>query len=182
MRRGAVVLREPVRYSLLTLVVVTLWVALAMLVWTRWEPWVLEAEVVVSDELPGQWISRFRQYEEGSAELRTSPDGTRYIYAPEYADSEGPWIEIWDIRNRSLCTLLVREHYVLGFGTDDHILFGRGGGFLDNSQYRWRVYARRHPEWWWGHFYRVEVWVLIAMTFLVAGMLRRKVLKRGPVT
>lgn len=30
------------------------------------------------------------------------------------------------------------------------------------------LWLNRHPEWWWGHFYRVEVWVLVGLTIGIA--------------
>jgi len=34
-------------------------------------------------------------------------------------------------------------------------------GDLEAHQYR--IYRRRFPEWWWGHFYRPEVWTSITL-------------------
>jgi hypothetical protein len=39
-----------------------------------------------------------------------------------------------------------------------------------------RIYRRRYPEWWWGHLYRVEVWlaVLIPLFAIARSALARR--------
>jgi hypothetical protein len=68
------------------------------------------------------------------------------------------------------------------FGNDGNVLFEfpedyRAEGFIDDDTImhfsgdwqddrieptdKFEVWHRRYPEWWWGHFYRPEVWLLI---------------------
>jgi len=154
-----------VRYTLLTLLLLTLWLALALLVVTRWNAWTISSDAIRSEEIPLELRHRFLTYPVGDAETRLSPDGSRYLYDPEY----GP-LEIWDIRNTPLAPIPRTDHYLIGFATDDCILMGSS---LDPT--RFRVLHRRHPEWWWGHFYRPEMWVLLALTAVfVWNFYRRK--------
>lgn len=175
------------RYSLLTLVVVTVWVALAMLVWVRWEPWVIGSERLTPTELKNRTADYAAMSRVGA---EVSPDGTRFLSATD----------AMILRNHtSDDDAFVRSHgdahlelYSLGNRSNDGTLHA-GFGFLDNDrclvaiapstgghgdQIRYAIWYRRHPEWWWGHFYRPEVWALIALTVFSSVIAVRSRLKR----
>ena len=52
-------------------------------------------------------------------------------------------------------------HYPLGFVDDDHCIMMMSivTGHEMPVYHAFRVWYRRFPEWWWGQFYRPEVWL-----------------------
>ncbi len=44
----------------------------------------------------------------------------------------------------------------------------------------YQVWRRRYPEWWWGHFYRVEVWLAVLLPLV--GIWRAARARRGNST
>lgn len=55
-------------------------------------------------------------------------------------------------------------HYAAGFIDEDRCVLV----FLENENEMYRIWHRRFPEWWWGHFYRPEVWAagLLALVWI----------------
>lgn len=53
---------------------------------------------------------------------------------------------------------------------------------ISSIKYGLVYYRRRFPEWWWGHFYRPEVWALIGLTLIIAwrGVRRFQQLRATP--
>ena len=152
------------RFSLRTLILLILWCGLAMLVWQRREPWVLSPREYSRDEL----IPLLPPPTD--AHRQESPDGTRTFSEGGSGDSklylqceDGPTLVLYDSADFPATPLR--------FLNDNTLLVG-----LDNRLRPFRFFHRRHPEWWWGHFYRPEVWVLCAYSalLLIAGIRKRR--------
>jgi len=89
-----------------------------------------------------------------------SPDGTRRFHVYK-------GVTRWEmtIADRDDADLFVfpGSNRANGFADDDTII-GFYGDWLDEKiepDDCYEVWHRRHPEWWWGHFYRPEVWSAI---------------------
>jgi hypothetical protein len=176
MKRGAVVLRNRVRYSLLTLMLVSLWIATAALVWHRREPWVLIHDQTETTQRVDAW--------DKTIDL-ISPDKTRYLRDLSMGEVlRVRIIVIYDFRH--LTELYHWDEFPLHDGIfhraisflDDNHLLAELGNFSSSAVV---VLHRRHPEWWWGHFYRPEVWALIALTVFSTVFTVRSRLKRHAV-
>ncbi|MBI3829623.1 MAG: hypothetical protein HY291_08910 [Planctomycetes bacterium] len=108
-----------------------------------------------------------------------SPDLTRWILWAEglvsiheagkkQANSKSTRpLNSWEY-GKQLCEIEVKletnndSYHPIGFEDDDTLLFACGvlrNGRLTNPKII--VLHRRFPEWWWGHFYRPEVWLTI---------------------
>ena len=149
-----------IRFSLATLLLVVLWIGAVMAVWTRRDAWYeIKREVRTVN-----YQSRYEDVRSIFEELSgLSPDGTR-ILAPDYPKYEAA--EIFSNAHPEIC--LYKFHHAIG----------RGYGFLDDdtaifeADYRtwsghgreFSYYRRRFPEWWWGHFYRPEVWLFSVLS------------------
>jgi WD40 repeat protein len=101
-----------------------------------------------------------------------SPDFSRIALS----DDDGS-VEIPDARNGQLLQLLP-----YGGSTGDVLFTPSGDGVLAAGVGGIRLWRRRRPEWWWGHFYRPEVWAAVVFGLL---WLRRVVTwatgrRRGP--
>lgn len=151
------------RFSLQSLVLVTFWFATAGLVWHRWFPWQHTVFPNGAPTLSAEQFSRqYPTWQDGKPyEELKSPDGTR-----RKENGHGsPHSLLLDQRtDEVLCVLPVAE----GFLDDNHIVcldftITSDGDFVWGDRY---LIKRRHPEWWWGHFYRPEVWLLFALTLL----------------
>lgn len=153
------------RFYLSTFIhVVTLCGAL-MAVLMRWTPWV-QAEAY-SSEKPQQELPARPHFSKGYQ----SPDGTRYL---NNQHSGRPMVgfetAIFDGKNSEELCRFETEYPHTVFLTDD-VLLCSDPFSLDNNI----LYRRRHPEWWWGHFYRPEVWASIALFFsLVIHLVRAR--------
>ena len=146
------------RFSLGTLILVILWLAALALVWLQREPWVRfypAGGIVI-----------------GSIEHSTSCDTQRRI-------------EIRHIDESPDCVVIVANS-----GSDEgRVLWEKDGNFrvatlfdentmgLDDYQIP-EYYHRRFPEWWWGHFYRPEVWTAIVLS----GVLLLQLIRRARTT
>jgi hypothetical protein len=158
-------------FHLSTALIAVIAASSAFLTYLRRESWQPECGIITESDLdrclPG-WLDR------SVRERALSPDGSRFfdLYAPELESNR-----IYD-SEKSFC----RRNRIFDFGLYDHVLNTRSSirslrhyawGFIDddqcvmrledsgNSTGRYRVWHRRFPEWWWGHFYRPEVWLLI---------------------
>jgi hypothetical protein len=145
------------RFSLTTLVLLSLWSAAAMGVWFRREAWVLER---VESPGTGNIITEHHELmPDGLRRLKTQKEVSPYI-ASAFPSQD---LFIVDERtNRELYRFEGRNKW-----------FSKSGGVSDDtfSVTGWSdqakrnfYYRRRFPEWWWGHLYRPEVWVFAITT------------------
>ena len=146
------------RFSLATLLLVVLCLATWMAVFFWRNPWVLK---VKSEPRKGM-----------AAKLDTpilTPDGTREcIESQELGHS-------WSIVDAKTGTTLAGifdeidgAAYPIRFD-DDNTLVVWHSKFIAKQNVVWDVvFRRRFPEWWWGHFYRPEVWCALVLTALLA--------------
>ena len=133
------------RFSLATLVLLVLWIGALMLIVERRDPWLIEKEA----SLLGERLAT------------TAPDGRRlYCDADALFVADGPSL-LWfkkifhtpDVR-------ILRAQFL----NDNTISFDYGEVGEPSSSGRAH---RRFPEWWWGHFYRPEVWLAITLSGLL---------------
>jgi hypothetical protein len=172
------------RFSLLTLLLVKLWIGLAVLVWLRREAWI----VVPLDRKNEYAVSA----SDGSSEpLRfQTPDGSRFIKSFEREKIIKHYLEtkeavIWDTRTKKplyVWSGIGLQHegifskLPVHFIDDDHLCVQWGN--LDSSCLF--VLERRFPEWWWGHFYRAEVWGLMILSGVLVWRFWRRRTGAGP--
>jgi hypothetical protein len=148
------------RFYLSTFIQVVMLCGALMAVVMRWEPWVA-AESYSSTKLRQRLTSRLDH-----SKSYQSPDGTRYLDKKH----SGWEIIIFDNKNAVELCRIDTEQFHSEFLTDD--VFLNVDPFNDENN---RIYRRRHPEWWWGHFYRPEVWASIALFFsLVIHLVRAR--------
>jgi hypothetical protein len=171
-----------VRFSLFTLVLLTLWIAMGMLVWQRRAPWVPEAKEYSAGEFRTAYPSAPEFFDLKSA---ASPDDSRWLDVMSGAilqrSIRSDCLEI-TLFNLSGYAQPGRDFIGAGFLNDDTCIVAnvrRSISYVDAPEpLRIIVFHRRHPEWWWGHFYRPEVWALIALTVFSATLAVRSRLKR----
>lgn len=133
------------RFSLRTLVVVALWVGTVMAIGIRREPWTLAQKALGNhDSLKGNWY--FLQVR----------DSRQIMIVSRPVDSSR--IEITEIPSgRGVYVLHIGGNIVgIRFNSADEIEVNQG-------QYISR-FTCHYPEWWWGHFYRPEVWLLMVLS------------------
>jgi len=115
-----------------------------MLVWNQREPWVRFR--------PAHLVTRFGMY---------APDKLRRVDI-RHIDNEPDCVAILSICPPTEGEILWQKNgnfFDAYFGNDDTL-------FLDNYR-EFQIYHRRFPEWWWGHFYRPEVWLSIVLSGLL---------------
>ena len=144
---------SPMRFSLATLLLVVLWIGAAMAVWTRREPWV-EASVEKSIAQPTLDNS-------GNIILQTRPvpdpwrriiyDGATYV-----GDEHGL---LWEFPYFN-----GEPQIPYGFVDENTLKLWRMTSDRPSTQFAIATYHRRFPEWWWGHFYRPEVWLFALLS------------------
>jgi hypothetical protein len=115
----------------------------------------------------------FRGYMGGAFILSFLPDCTRVVAG------FGGNTEIGDARNRELLAVLPSGRLASRplFPAEGELLISAGKGL--------QLWRRRRPEWWWGHFYRPEVWAAVVFGVLWLGSvvkyLRRRLRERRAV-
>ncbi len=141
------------------------WVAAISLLWMRREPW-----VCVAPEADLQSVAA--QLDQAEWDLpqfsETSPDKTRFCALGQRSP---PMLEIHDSRSkRTLTALSIPAHaaYDPKF-VDNTMVVQPHRGSLTCS-----LFKRRFPEWWWGHFYRPELWLTIFLSGILVWQWRRK--------
>ena len=140
------------------MVLVTLWIGALMAVVIRWEPWVFQGESTASS-VDYRWIEV------------PAPDGLRECVADT---NTGPWKwSIVDAKSKArLATIPATAVMAVNFLNDDNLEF-REYQYLETDVVPIRMherriqFRRRFPEWWWGHFYRPEVWCALVLTALL---------------
>lgn len=158
------------RYSLGTLLLLVLWFALGMTVWMNRAPWKLRNSEAIQPE----------SYSSHSA---FSPDGTRIVHARAWGGELVVLDVLPGVTPDEMMCLAYEKNYLYEF---KEYGFPQNVKFIDNDTIEFdthllatndspqvRVtFERRFPEWWWGHFFRVEVWffVLTGIALLVRGI------------
>ena len=135
-----------IRFSLFTLVHLTLFIGSLMCVIILREAWEQCSHSSIEQSVL-------------DTASRDAPDGRRFVMC------YGSMVQVWEGDRASetgkvrLLSTLYDDHVArLRFITDDFIV----AQINPSYQIYWR---RRHPEWWWGHFYRPEVWLAMFFGF-----------------
>ena len=147
------------RFSLATLVLLVLWIGALMAVWVRREPvWIIQYSA------PMNILVSAPCYDIGNRSVGISVTDE---------------ILITDSTNRkTLFSIHIKNYLNTAMFIDaDTILFDYIG---TDKQMTHGLLHRRFPEWWWGHFYRPEVWLAIGLSVLLIWRAARS--RRAPVT
>jgi len=151
------------RFSLGTLVLLVVWCAAGMMVWAFREPW-YRASVAPKSESKLEYPER-------------APDGVRCLCAPPWGG--GPLsVGLRDLEKEGSDVTFFHNERVLLFTfpntvsprdcmfyDDDTVLLSHMKWPVTTAEPEWETatFKRRFPEWWWGHFYRVEVWLFVLL-------------------
>lgn len=176
------------RFSLRTLILLSFWAGTAMLVWQSRRPWNLVEVVPRTDNVAAQVVQYARppniydtvanwapdnrrlarmnyalKPRSGFLPFQAIPNGTSTVTAQLPKDAYLTHVEILDYKVwPTLLANLEIDEFVTEFNfTDDNHLECKG--IKHDFTFR-----RNHPEWWWGHFSRVELWLLVVLTLALA--------------
>lgn len=149
------------RFSLATLVLLVLWIGSLMLVWAKREPWNLSGtrEILSFDTVP---------------EFPSSPDQTRTVlwdcnytgfFVCSKSDKKG-FDNYENLLHYTQTNRITGNLFPIRFVDDDTLELRRSPD-EDNDKILLVTFHRRFPEWWWGHFYRPEVWLATALSGLL---------------
>jgi len=138
--------------------IIVFWLATLLLAWLWRQPWEFDKNLPAA---------------ENSYLDMVAPDGCRMVSSWEFKFSV---IEGTDFRDskRVLWTLGPDNRFngrwlcPRSFVDNDRVIcesFVAGTPSRENVEYL--LFRRRFPEWWWGHFYRPEVWLLLALSFVL---------------
>ena len=144
------------RFSLGTLVLVTFWIGAMLSVFMWRHAWVKEAEIDLDQKL--NFLSD------------DSPDRTRSCDKGMDSTFAQSWQIIDLTTHRELDSIWIQDFnlQLSGFRDDNTLQFQRYIITPENPTSQGMIFRRRFPEWWWGHFYRPEVWCAILLTALLA--------------
>jgi hypothetical protein len=157
----------PFRYSLRQLMLAYLTICGAMGVWFLNSPW-KHVGIFPRASLPPL---------PSGIDPSRSPDGTRQFAVYKCVDRMA--MTILD-KNGNDLFVFPGSHTGSGFTDDDTIMrfYGNWPDEKIEPDDYYEVWRRRYPEWWWGHFYRPEVWLTIIFGSLwfwgVVGWFRRR--------
>jgi len=140
------------RFSLATLLLLTLFAASLAAVWVGREPWVLDLSDYDAQSAKAKFPQRTDNHSSGE-----SPDGKRSVWF-DYpgVGMEPPKFTVYDNESKAILYSTTTDAFFCRFLSDDAILATHQNGQV-------ALFRRRFPEWWWGHFYRPEVWASIAL-------------------
>lgn len=137
-------------WSLRTQLLLMLFASYCSLIYAWSSPWVFEKFLSQNDTL------------HNTIGTRVTNDGTRRC-KEQPLNSEYREFSILDARtDKDLCSFKYRRSREGYFLDDNTFLVSfvakdeNGSGYIFKSA----IFTRRFPEWWWGHFYRPEVWLL----------------------
>ena len=154
---------SPMRFSLATLLLLVLWIGAAMAVWFWREPWQLCAPPV--DISP-------------NIKPRVSPDEKRKLDKYSIIIQEYDGIEAWTDA-KVLWTATPVSGYIFPVGFIDNETICRATFEDGDKEPRGFVFFRRRfPEWWWGHFYRPEVWLFAVLSGVLVWRIGKTRMKR----
>jgi hypothetical protein len=142
------------RFSLAMLILVVLWIGAAGAVWFEREPWrqVPMYFVLADSYQPMPRLDKanqrevFNSIQPSTIEFATD-NPFRVLTSIHYTtNGASSWIDVGFVDSD---TILGVESHVLG---------------CTEFKYSPLLFHRRFPEWWWGHFYRPEVWLFIGLS------------------
>jgi hypothetical protein len=154
------------RFSLATLLLVVFWIGAAMWTWTCRDPW----QRLRDDKQPDP--TRFRAVAELFPNLSDySPDGTRIFAHAAFIEAKicdrnavaYPSIYVFP-KDSGQSYGFIDDNTIVRDNVTDAEWHESGHGSTRDHKYEYVLYRRRFPEWWWGHFYRPEVWLFAALS------------------
>jgi len=183
------------RFSLFTLILVSFWLAIALLVLQRWAAWDSNPTILIGTDgetlAHNTYLRRISMTNVPSyADIYThlAPDTRRAFLDNKIRDTDpnAPLSQyqlffLFDNYYSDGVTLLNKgmiqyDATPYGFPDNDSFLVKVTDPLkeTDSGKHVWHLFHRRHPEWWWGHFYRPEVWALFSLTLVIAWRFARK--------
>lgn len=146
------------KFYLSTFLQAVLLLATLMAVWARWDAWRLDPREFSREGVTALYPRH--SFKAAPEDPKKAPDG-RFITMANRGDSKiyitlnsGSRYLLYDFWTEPL---LVREF----IGNDTLLVIATN----TEAPKPYRLFFRRHPEEWWGHFYRPEVWASIALFF-----------------
>lgn len=167
------------RFSLLTLLLFVFWIGLGMVVWVHRHPWQVHGvsiqPTIKEDGAPANSPDGRRQFTRRGG---WAPFGWGEMILIEIPPGERPPdAEIcgWPGDPQStpaLCEFNYASTWNHTFIDNDTFAFSTWNMESSDGSERSITMKRRFPEWWWGHFFRLEVWLfaLTGITLLVRGV------------
>jgi hypothetical protein len=150
------------RFSLATLLLLVLWIGAGMWVWAWREPWRYDQTVSRIDfgrYVPPKWFENGDQFDRRHFD---SPDCERGCNV--YVSRDYHYV-IYDKHAARSLFEFDGVRAAIGFLDDNNFAFRLGPwSEMLSPDDRCEIFYRRFPEWWWGHFYRPEVWLFIGLS------------------
>lgn len=139
------------RFSLQTFLLGCLTVGGVVGIWVRNGAWVRDERIYFRRDLPENYFER------DWTQRLNAPDGRRILTDLRWLGGPADLgnTRIVDEKGKTIYDFGIRL-FDKRFGDNDTILC-----VLARDKVEYELYRRRYPEWWWGHFYRVEVWVTV---------------------
>ena len=156
------------RFSLLTLVLGVLTAGSVMGCWMQSGAWIKQSTIQGMT-----WAEVKKKYFPTGVLGDDSPDGTRTV-----SDAEAPFI--YNSQGDSFPIFAFPERGEAYFLDDDTVMVIPWLSWTEERFDEYSLWHRRYPEWWWGHFYRPEVWsALVFGVLLVLNIFRERRVKRA---
>jgi hypothetical protein len=115
------------------------------------------------------------------ANVEVAPRAYSFTDQQRLLIATGKAMHIHDVRSgKELTTVPFENGRDSAVAGPIHIL--RNGDIVTLSNGKIVVFSRRFPEWWWGHFYRVETWLAIVLGMVLAWRFGRWVFRRPKLT
>ncbi len=167
---------QRVSFSLSTLVLVVILVSFALYLYLHQSPWAPAGGTLNEKEFEALYPNWFAE----DVEVRLqSPDKTR-----QFSGGQHDWSIYDSSTKKSIFDFTIRDYgseidFIMGWA-DDSTPIHWACGFIDDNTCAMgfypakkskssvvRIWKRRFPEWWWGHFYRPEVWVAVVFAAFI---------------
>lgn len=146
--------RQSIQWTLLGQILFLLFVAFLLFTIVRSKPWIKVGTIKWKYEEKYELLGGGNYIDW----VKVSPDRTRELVEIPSLKYGGNVTRIIDFRTKKLLFTLDEGEYDSAFLSDNSCI-----------TYSWEfedpiksyLFERRYPEWWWGHFYRPEVWATI---------------------
>jgi len=167
------------RFSLRFWIVACLFAGALIGIYIRRVPWVRDSRELSAAEVKSMRLSDlYDAMPESPDKIRVAihshHTGATTVYRAPHADENPSPVEV-------LATIpydgSAKLSFPVFFRDNDTLVFVRVEGERDD-EFVGIVWRRIYPEWWWGHFYRPEVWLAVVCGMYLSVSIVRRLLKR----